>query len=154
MLFRHAVLLYPLATALHVREEWPRFPVWARRFACARYDDREYVVTHAATIGLAVLGAGLLAWSPQPVLVAGFFALVFGPGVFWNGWFHLGATAWSGRYCPGAISGALCYLPLGILLGRLAVRDGLLSGGALAAAAGAALVVHVVEVGHNVFKRW
>src|SRR5215471_8578581 len=46
-----AVWLYPVATVLHVREEWPGFPGWARRFASTRYTDREYVAVHAATIG-------------------------------------------------------------------------------------------------------
>jgi uncharacterized membrane protein YoaK (UPF0700 family) len=152
--FRSAVWLYPLTTALHVVEEWPGFPVWARRFASPRYSDREYVVTHAITITLALLSAATLALVPKPALVFAFFAFVFGPGVLWNACFHLGATAGSRTYCPGAVTSAALYLPLGIWLARLAVRDGLLSPAFVATALGVALAAHMAEVGHNVFKRW
>jgi hypothetical protein len=40
----------PLATALHIAEEWPGFPRSARRLASPRHTDREYLVTHTATL--------------------------------------------------------------------------------------------------------
>jgi hypothetical protein len=52
--FRTAVLLYPVATVLHVADEWPGFPRWARRFACARYSDREYTITHVLAVGISI----------------------------------------------------------------------------------------------------
>jgi hypothetical protein len=152
--FSHAVLLLPVASLLHVLEEWPRFPRWARRFASARYTDREYLLLHAAGL-LSVLVAALLASRfPKPWLLFLLFALVVGPGMLWNGVFHLGATLASRTYCAGAVTGLLVYVPLSAVLARLAVREALLGPAALLVALALALAVHVLEVGHNVFKRW
>lgn len=154
MTFRTVVLLYPLATVLHVAEEWPRFPRWARRFASPRYSDREYVITHVLTVAVALGSAVILAMSPHPWVVLGFFALVFGPAVTCNAVFHCGATVVSRAYCAGAVTGVTLYLPLSLVLATLALREGLVTGPALAAALAVAAVVHTLEVGHNVFKRW
>ena len=152
--FQHAVLLYPIATALHVRDEWPRFPRWARRFASPAYSDREYVRTHVATVVLAVAGAALLWAAASPKLVFAFFAFLFGPGVFCNALFHAGASVRTRSVCPGVLSSAILYLPLAGWLAWLAVRDGLISPPVLLLALVIAAVGHVVEVGHTVFKRW
>jgi hypothetical protein len=152
--FRHVVLLWPVLTGLHVWEEWPGFPVWARRFASPRYSDREYVVTHVWTVGIAVAGATLLSVCPRPVVVFAGFALALGSAVAWNGCFHLAATLWSRSYCPGTVTGVALYLPFAVWVARLAVRDGVIANGWLAAAFAVALVGHVAEVGHTVFKRW
>jgi hypothetical protein len=90
--FRHAVLLLPAASLLHVLEEWPRFPRWARRFASDRYSDREYGIVHAVTLVAALGSAVLLSRFPETWLLFALTALVIGPGMFWNGFFHLGAT--------------------------------------------------------------
>jgi hypothetical protein len=152
--FRHALALYPLCTLLHVLEEWPRFPRWARRHASPTYSDRRYLVTHAATIGLAASGAALVGLWPVPAVAFGFFALLFGPAVLWNACFHLGASVRSRSYCPGAVTSGLLYLPLATCLVRLAVRDGVLSTPVLGAALVVAVLVHVLEVGRSVFARW
>jgi len=152
--FDHAVVLFPVAQALHVWEEWPGFPRWARRFACSRYSDREYVITHVAAVSSAVLAVLLVRALPTPVVTFGFFALIFGPGVSWNAMFHTGAALRSRTYCPGVVTGLLVYVPLSVVLAVLAVRDGLIGGPTLGAAYALALVFHTVEVGHNVFKRW
>ncbi len=152
--FHDAVLLFPVATALHVLEEWPRFPRWARRFASPRYSDREYLITHAIAVGLALVTAVGLRVLPIPWVVFLFFAFLFGPGVFCNALFHAAATVRSRAYCPGVLTGLFLYLPLSFLLAGLALRDGLLSGLSLLAALCIAVAFHTLEVGHNVFKRW
>jgi len=152
--FRDALLLFPLAVLLHVLEEWPGFPAWARRFASPRYSDRAYLVTHVCAVALALATTGLLRAFPKPGLVIAFFALCFGPGVFCNALFHTGASLWSRRYCPGALTGLALYLPLSALLAALAVREGLIGVPALGCALGVAAAFHVLEVGHNVFERW
>jgi hypothetical protein len=152
--FSNAVLLYPAATVLHVLEEWPRFPRWARRFASPRYSDGEYVRTHALTIVLAVSAALVLRAAPRPTLVLAFFALLFGPAVTCNALFHAGASLASRTYCAGVATGLLLYLPLSALLATQALHEGLVTAPALAAAYGIAIVVHTLEVGHTVFKRW
>ena len=152
--FRQVVLLYPIATALHVLEEWPAFPRWARRFASPRYSDREYVVTHVCTLVVATVSTALVRYVPEPWIVFPFFAIVLGPAVFCNALFHAGASLHSRVYCPGTLTGVVVYLPLSCLMGVLAVREGLASGLSLVAALFLAALIHVSEVGHNVFKRW
>jgi hypothetical protein len=152
--FREAVLLLPAASLLHVLEEWPRFPRWVRRFSSDRYTDREYGIVHALSLATAFGSALLLSQLPATWLLFALTALVIGPGMFWNGFFHLGASLISRSYCAGVFTGLILYLPLCALLARQAVREELLSPALLAAAVVVALVVHVVEVGHNVFKRW
>jgi hypothetical protein len=152
--FRQAVLLWPVATLLHVLEEWPGFPAWARRFASPRYSDREYVRVHVLAVALAA-GAALLASTvPRPWVLFLLVALVLGPSVFWNAWFHTAASLRWRAWCPGAGTSLLLYLPLSLLLGARLLAEGLLSPAALGAALVVALVFHVLEVGHNVFKRW
>jgi hypothetical protein len=152
--FADAILLLPLATLLHVAEEWPRFPRWARRFASPRYSDRAYLRTHALAIALSLAVAAVARWSPTPWVVFLAFTLVVAPGLFWNAWFHAGASLVSRSYCAGAITGIVLYLPLAVGLAGLVLREGILSPAALAAAFAIALPFHVVEVGHNVFARW
>ena len=106
------------------------------------------------TLAVAIGSATAVSLAPRPAVVLLFFAFVFGPAVVWNACFHLGATLWSRTYCPGTVTGALLYLPLGVALAGAAVRDGLATPGWLGAALGVALVAHAAEVGHTVFKRW
>ena len=154
LLFRHTVLLLPMATVLHVLEEWPRFPRWARLFASPRYSDREYVITHVFAVAFA-FGSAVLLWAlPAGWLVFLFFAFVFGPGVFCNALFHAAAAAWTRTYCPGVVTGLLVYLPLSILLAVLVVREALITPSTLLLALLVAVAFHTLEVGHNVFKRW
>ena len=155
MSFADAILLFPVAVALHVAEEWPGFPRWARRHASARYSDREYVVTHALALSGAALAVVLVrAFPTQPIVSFAFFAIVFGPGIFWNAWFHISATVLTRTYCTGFVTGVIVYLPLWAVVVVLAVRDGLSAPRVLFIAFGIGAIVHALEVGHNVFKRW
>lgn len=152
--FRGAIVAFPIAVALHVFEEWPGFPEWARRFASPAYSDREYVTIHVVAIVSAALTAALLRAYPKPWLVFAFFAFVFLPGVLCNAGFHAAASVWSGRYCPGVATGLLLYVPYACLLAGLALREGILPLPALLVALALAVPFHALEVGHNVFKRW
>lgn len=152
--FRDVVLLFPAAAALHVFEEWPGFPRWARRFASTGYSDRAYLVTHAFAVGGALALAFLLRFFSPPWLLFLFFALWFLPGVFCNAFFHAGASLLSRTYCPGVVTGLLVYLPFSLWLAALAHTEGLIGGPALALAFVVAAVFHTLEVGHNVFERW
>lgn len=153
--FVQVLVLFPIGVVLHVSEEWPGFPRWARRFASAKYSDREYLVTHTLAVIFAIGTVAIVrAFSTQPVVLFAFFAFVLGPGVFCNAWFHAGATVVTRTYCPGVVTGVLVYLPLSVILGVLALRDGLFTLRFLIAALIVAVVFHTLEVGHNVFKRW
>ena len=152
--FAQALALFPVAVLLHIFEEWPGFPRWARRFASARYSDREYIMTHTLAVIFAIGAVTLVRAFPTPLIVFGFFAMVFGPGVFCNAWFHASATVLSGTYCPGLVTGIVVYLPLSVLLVLLGLRDGLFTVHFLLPALAMAATFHTLEVGHNVFKRW
>ena len=154
MSFGQALVLFPLAQALHVFEEWPGFPRWARRFASPTYSDREYIITHVLAILFAIGSVLLVRTFPNRWMVFGFFAFAFGPGIFCNALFHAGATVLSRRYCPGVLSGILVYVPLSVLLAVLGVRDGLLTERSLLVALIVAAGFHTIEVGHNVFESW
>jgi hypothetical protein len=78
--FVQVIVVFPIAVALHVLEEWRRFPRWARRFASARYSDRECVITHALAVGFAAIAVALLRTFPtQPIVSFVFFAIVLDP---------------------------------------------------------------------------
>ena len=152
--FRQALALFPVAVVFHIFEEWPGFPRWARRFASAQYSDREYIVTHTLAVIFAIGAVILVRAFPTPLILFGFFAMVLGPGVFCNAWFHACATVLSGTYCPGVVTGIFVYLPLSVLLVRLGLRDGLFTVHFLFPVLAMAATFHTLEVGHNVFKRW
>jgi hypothetical protein len=152
--FTEALALFPVAVMLHVYEEWPRFPQWARRFTSATYSDRDYIVTHAIAIVAAIASVILLRTFPSRAMLFVFLAVVFGPGAFCNAWFHIGGTILSGTYCPGAITGLMLYVPLSALLVVLGLRDGLFTGRLILLALAVAATLHTIEVSHNVFKRW
>src|SRR5262245_32607560 len=146
------LVLFPLGVALHVAEEWPGFPRWARRFASAQYSDREYITTHVVAVVMAIGAVGVVWWFPTAPVLFGFLAIVFGPGVFCNAWFHIGATLLSRTYCPGVITGVLVYLPLSLMVVVSGMRSGLFAPRSLLAALAAAAILHTLEVGRNVFK--
>jgi len=152
--FRSAVLLYPLVTAAHVLEEWRGFPRWAQRFASPRYSRREYVITHAAALVIATASALLARTFPTSWCALLFFGLAFGPSIACNALFHIGSSLVTRTYCPGVVTSVTLYLPATITVGAAALREGLLHPGTLTAAMTFAAVFHLLEVGHNVFKRW
>src|SRR5439155_15839578 len=75
--FAEALALFPAAVALHVYEEWPRFPQWARRFASATYSDRDYIATHVMAIAAAIAFVMLVRAFPSRAMLFVFFAMVF-----------------------------------------------------------------------------
>ena len=152
MSFREAVWLFPLAYTLHVAEEWPQFPNWAARYASPQFTRRDYLIVHLAGIVVAFLSPVLLRLSSNRVIVFAFFAFVFTPAVFFNVFFHAGATAAYGAYSPGLLTALAVYPPLFLFISRRARREGLLSDRQGAAAFVIAGAFHAADVAHNVFR--
>jgi hypothetical protein len=152
--FGYALFLLPLATALHVRDEWPGFPQWARRFASPSYGDREYITVHALAIAISLATPLLFASFPRRWVAVSLVAFVLAPNLICNALFHIGASFVSRTPCPGVLTSVAVYLPLGCWLLTLALRDGLLSTTTLGASLAVAAFWHTIEVGHNVFKLW
>jgi len=79
-----------------------------------------------------------------------FFALCFSESVL-NGLFHVGATAFSGVYCPGLITALVLYPPLFWYLSQVAYREGLLTNTLGLVAFFIAAVIHIMDVATSVF---
>jgi hypothetical protein len=152
--FAQAVWLFCPAFTLHVLEEWPRFPGWAKRHVSPRFTQRDYNVIHTAGIAASLLAA-LIVWHfPNRAVIFIFFAFVFAPSVLFNTIFHVGASVLTRSYCPGMISSVVIYLPLFAFITDLAYKEGLLGIGSLLVTLVIAGTFHSWEVGHNVFKEW
>jgi uncharacterized protein with HXXEE motif len=152
--FQTVVLVYPAITAAHVLEEWPRFVAWAQRFASERYSRRDYVTTHVMALVFSIAATATVRRFPGTMSTAAFFALFFGPSIACNAVFHVAETAVTRTYCPGVATSVVLYLPAAALVTQAALRERLLDASGLAAIAVFAASFHVIEVGHNVFKRW
>jgi Na+/H+ antiporter NhaC len=75
-------------------------------------------------------------------------------GVFYHSFFHAGATAYFGAYCPGLITALTIYPPLFVWLSRLAFSEGQLTNRLGWISFALAGVVHAADVSRNVFKAW
>jgi len=152
--FRQAVWLIPLAFSLHVLEEWPRFTAWANRYASVRFAQQEYATIHLGGIAGAFLVAALAAAFPSRPLIFLVFALFFLPAMFWNSFFHAGATIAFRAYCPGLATAVGLYPLVVYAVTSAALREGWLDVRRTGAALLIAGAFHAWEVGHNVFKAW
>ena len=142
-------LWFPLAAvALHLIEEfvWPGgFPDWYRWYRPERATSvttRFLVIVNAVLVALALLPPLL---GPTPRALA-YWLMVAAIGAA-NGVFHIYATASGKKYSPGVITGALVYLPLGILGYAVVVRPGVV-------ALGTAIEALIVGVGFHVWSAW
>src|SRR5882724_12013287 len=82
--FSQVVWLVPLAFALHVSEEWPRFVPWANHFASARFTRREYLIIHVSGFVSFVGVAVMFSLFSYRRLVFLFFAFMVLPALLWN----------------------------------------------------------------------
>lgn len=122
--FHQAVWLFPFATALHFLEEAPHFADWASKYTLPIYNHQRWRRIHGLGMVLAIAFCALASIFPNRYVVFLFFALCLSESVL-NSLFHVGATAFSGVYCPGLITALLVYPPLYWYLSQLAYRDGL-----------------------------
>src|SRR5438067_13056602 len=127
MTFHTLVWLVPLVFAVHIREEWPEFVVWARNYASPLYSRTDYIKLHGAGLLASVLGTTIIYVFPNPSTTSVFFLLVLAPGLYFNTFFHLGASLLTRTYCPGVITALLPYVPLCITLTSFAIREELLT---------------------------
>ena len=152
--FRQAVWLFPFAFTLHVLEEVWQFTNWANRYASPKFTFRDYLTLHLAGIVMAFIAAAVIWFFPNRIVVFVFFTFVFTPGIFFNIFFHAGATAAFSAYCPGLLTALTVYPPLFYFISRLAFSEGLLTNRLGWISFAIAGVVHAADVSHNVFKAW
>lgn len=152
--FRQAVWLFPFAFTLHVLEEVRQFTAWANRYASPHFTFQDYLKLHLAGIVIAFIAAAIIWFFPNKVVVFPFFTFIFTPGIFFNIFFHAGATAAFGAYCPGLLTALTVYPPLFYFISRLAFSEGLLTNKLGWISFVIAGVIHAADVSHNVFKVW
>lgn len=152
--FHKAIWLFPIAFTLHVAEEICCFTAWAQKYASPGFTFDSYLKIHITGIVVSFLTAFILSKYPKKVLAFPLFAFVIIPAIFWNMFFHVGATVYFGSYCPGVVTAVLIYIPLFLLVTKSALKDGLLKRNSAFLAIIIAGVFHFFEVGHNVFKAW
>lgn len=150
--FRAAVWLCPFAFVVHVLEELPRFTPWAQRHINPHFTRRHYLDVHVSGIVGGFLAAALVSFFPARPLVFLYFTLLATPGFLCNTFFHAGASVVYRSYSPGVVSALLIYLPLYTLLSSLALGEGFISIRWWLLSTSIAVVVHALEVRHNVFR--
>ena len=148
--FRQAVWLFPFATALHFLEEAPQFANWATKYALPSYTRQRWRRIHGLGMVFAIAFCALASIFPNRYVVFLFFALCLSESVL-NGLFHVGATAFSGVYCPGLITSLVLYPPLFWYLSQIAYREGLLTNTLGLVAFLIAVVIHTVDVATSGF---
>ena len=152
--FNSIVWLFPIAYTVHVFEELPHFTSWARQNANAGFTMRDYLTVHVSGVVVAMVAPALIRYFPNRVVIFLFFTFVFTPAVFFNVFFHVGATAVFGLYSPGLLTAITIYPVTFFVVGRQALREHLLtSRGAITSFLLAGLF-HAADVSHNVFKLW
>jgi Protein of unknown function with HXXEE motif len=148
--FRQAVWLFPFASALHFLEEAPHFADWASKYALPSYNRQRWRRIHGLGIAFAMAFCALASIFPNRFVVFFFFALCLSESAL-NTLFHVGATGFSGVYCPGLITALVFYPPLFWHLSQLAHRDGLLTNTHGLVAFSIAVVIHTADVATSVF---
>ena len=82
---------------------------------------------------------------PTTPVLFGFLAIVFGPEVFCDAWFHIGGTVLSRTYCPVGDHQRMVSLPLSLMVVVSGMRDGLCTPRFLLAALAVAAIFRTLE---------
>jgi hypothetical protein len=104
--------LFPVTYAVHILEEWrggEGFPAWWSRLTGAELSVERFLALNAYALAGMKIGVALAALSRQ----VRWLLVGFGAVVLVNSLAHLAASAATRSYSPGALSGALLWLPLG-----------------------------------------
>ncbi|SMF72399.1 Protein of unknown function with HXXEE motif-containing protein [Tistlia consotensis] len=147
--FRRLVWLMPACYLPHIVEEFASgFPHWVVATLGGAMTERGFLVNNA---GFMALLLGLTAWASfRPSRLSAFLLLSWASGnLFWNFVFHLSTTALYDSWSPGLATAVLLYYPVSLLVGRVALREGVLRPGSFAAAVaiGAGLMLFVLWAG-------
>ncbi len=105
--------LLPATYLVHLAEEYYLgFPAWLDDVAGARLTPERFLELNTFFFGVMVL-AVLVATAIRPARV---ILVPLATVVVVNALLHLGGTIVTGRYSPGALTGLLLWLPLGLTL--------------------------------------
>jgi Protein of unknown function with HXXEE motif len=119
----HPVALWAIVAAIgvHIIEEYAmNFPGWTARFFSMPITPEDFHLVNAC-VSLYAIACASVGWRLPA------FSLSIAGLVGLNGVFHAGASVVAGGYSPGAVTGAVLFLPLAVLTYRSAVRAGVAS---------------------------
>jgi len=147
--FRRIIWLLPAAYLLHIVEEYVGgFSVWVTQVVGGSFNNIAFALNNAAFMTIILV---LTAWTSRSTSrSAALLLIVWASGnVFWDGLFHIVATAVYDRYSPGEITSSVLYIPVSLAVACLALRSRVLTFRMFLAsvAAGGALFGFVVWYG-------
>ena len=159
--FRDVIWLLPVAVALHVLEELPRFPAWANRTLHGVTYTRAKFLFENLALFLILLAALLMTqWLPAAT-TGGKLGVVLtlgaAAGLVCNIIFHAYHTLRSGIYSPGTVTACLLFAPVSSLVFWKAAQAGLVTPfvGTAAVVLGIVLLPVVVALVHRTIdRRW
>ena len=110
-----ALILLPIATLLHIAEEWfGGFPAWSAAILGSEISSERFLSINAIGLALFVVGTLAALLSPQMAWIGVSLAAL----VSLNTVLHVLASLVAGSYSPGTITGLLLYIPLSAFLLR------------------------------------
>ncbi len=134
-----AVILLPVAVALHIAEEWfGGFVDWAGLALNLNIGNERFLAINAVGLVLIVIGAVSAYREPRAAWIGVSIAALVGL----NAILHTVLSVIVGAYSPGTITGLLLYVPLAFIIIRWAAAhlSGRVVGGAILFGIG----IHVV----------
>jgi len=147
--FYRLVWLMPASFAAHIAEEWlGGFPGWVTHVAGGVMTGQAFVENNAFFMAV-MLALTFFAVTARTRWTATVLLAWASANLFWDALFHLFATAWWVTYSPGLVTAALFYLPISFVVGRSALKDGVVTRVEFSGAvtAGAALMAFVIWAG-------
>ena len=108
-----AVILLPLAVAMHIAEEWfGGFPDWARLTLDIDIEADQFLAINLIGLVLFAIGAAFAYREPSAAWIGVSLAAL----VCVNAILHTGLSVAVGVYSPGTITGLLLYAPLSVII--------------------------------------
>jgi hypothetical protein len=115
------VWLFPLTYLLHVTEERALgFPAWYSHLTGASLTEARFIAINTVAAVFMVAMVGLYQVVGRP---AGAIPTALATAITVNGTAHVAASILTLTYSPGAVSGALVWIPLGVTVLRWARRS-------------------------------
>ena len=112
-----AVILLPVAVALHIAEEWFGGLIdWASRGLDVNIDAERFLTINMIGLVLFVIGCASAYREPRAAWIGVSLAALVGV----NAIAHTVLSVFVGEYSPGTITGLLLYVPISIIIIRWA----------------------------------
>jgi hypothetical protein len=112
-----AVILLPVAVALHIAEEWfGGFIDWARLVMEVNIEAEQFLAINTIGLVLFVIGCASAYREPRAAWIGVSLAALVGV----NAIVHTVLSVAVGEYSPGTITGLLLYVPMSVIIIRWA----------------------------------